>query len=370
MALPTYPPHLFPASRRYHFRRQVAVESGMPLCGDLRLYRAKVVKTCQHPPSRTVGTAAAVNRTAGNHRLIGMSIIANPPGFAVAVRRYCPGRQCAVKPGSPLRGDLRKQVLKIVFPGYDYFSRAHGTACSVSRPGQDCCLPFVPFFTLPPDFPVGARGNIPWRQRVVLLRVPLFCKFRICGQQVIFAFGNGPVGTDRTTAAGHPGLYNGLPGMSVFTYPPHQPVTAGEKLVWGKRRVFRRMPLLYKLGVLRRQVGLVWNWKLPGAVGTPCPRAGSGMYRAAPFMSLLTPPPDPAAAAAGNGVRSQLSVFFAVPLPEQFSPVCSYAKLFQRFSDSISPSQQLLCLVSGKGHMLTFLDRIGLLSLICHRTSK
>ena len=297
----------------------------MPLGGNSGFHRGQIVEPRQGPPPSAVGTAAAMLRPRRHHRLIEVAFLTGPPYFPVAVGRHGFRRQAAVLFSVPLPGDVRVERFQIVLAGQHGFSRADRAARAVGRPGKDRRLPFMPFFTAPPDFPVASRRHIPGRQGAVSDGMPLLCQIGAGGRQIVFFLHDGAVGAHRTAAAGRSGVYPGHPLVPFFAAPPNHPVTAGHNISRRKGQIFCGVPFLCQVRKQRPQIGFPRGCLLPDTVRAATPRGGAGMEIALPLVPLFTPPPHPPAAAPAHRVRRQRLVFVGMPLAEQLLAVCAQA---------------------------------------------
>lgn len=66
VSLTASPPHPFMASRRHHLWRQTAVQRSIPLGGDLRIERCKIVEASQNAPPCTVWAAGVFRDPCSN----------------------------------------------------------------------------------------------------------------------------------------------------------------------------------------------------------------------------------------------------------------------------------------------------------------
>lgn len=59
MPFSAFPPYPLVTSRRYHFWSQTAVQRAIPLRGDFRMKRSKIIETGQNAPARTIWAGGA-----------------------------------------------------------------------------------------------------------------------------------------------------------------------------------------------------------------------------------------------------------------------------------------------------------------------
>ena len=184
MPLVTDPPRLVAAAHQDLVRGEGDIEAGVPAGGHLGFQGGQIVEAGEHPPSRTVGTAAALGRPGGDGGLIHMPQGAAPPDLPVAGGGTGRWGQGPVAVMGPLLGQGRVVAGQVVLAGEDLLTRADGTA-GASGPGHHHSLPPVAFFTAPPDLLSGPRQELRRGQGAVFL-VPLPGQVRVpCGQIVL-----------------------------------------------------------------------------------------------------------------------------------------------------------------------------------------
>ena len=135
VSLTASPPHPFMASRRHHLWRQTAVQRSIPLGGDLRIERCKIVEASQNAPPCTVWAAGVFRDPCSNDSLPFMIKGTPPPNFPVAERSDLVWSQDAVALRVPLRGKARKERRQIILAGHHGFSRAE-RASGASAPAE------------------------------------------------------------------------------------------------------------------------------------------------------------------------------------------------------------------------------------------
>ena len=84
MPFSAFPPYPLVTSRRYHFWGQTAVQRAIPLRGDFRMKRSKIIKTSQNAPSCAVWAAGVLYSSCCNDGLPFMTKCASPPYLSVA----------------------------------------------------------------------------------------------------------------------------------------------------------------------------------------------------------------------------------------------------------------------------------------------
>lgn len=173
MARRTLPPHLAMAARRDHFRCQRTVERWVPLCGDLRRNRRKVVETREHLSARTVGTADFPRSPQGDDRLIAVTQRTTPPRLPVAGGCHRLRRKCSVFLHVPFLCQRGVEGSQIVEAFCNDFSSADRTACLLVYTRSNRTLPGMSFFTSPPNLAPRTAGHLLRRQGSIFLRVPL-----------------------------------------------------------------------------------------------------------------------------------------------------------------------------------------------------
>lgn len=140
VSLTASPPHPFMASRRYHFWGQTAVQRVIPLRGDLRIERSKIIKTSQNAPSCAVWAAGVLYSSCCNDGLPFMTKCASPPYLSVAEGSNLIRSQTSVALRIPLCGDVWKERRQIILAGHHSLpsanraSRASASAEYASSP--------------------------------------------------------------------------------------------------------------------------------------------------------------------------------------------------------------------------------------------
>ena len=140
VSLTASPPHPFMASRRHHFWGQTAVQRAIPLRGDFRMKRSKIIKTSQNAPSCAVWAAGVLYSSCCNDGLPFMTKCASPPYLSVAEGSDLIRSQTSVALRVPLRGKARKERRQIILAGHHSLpsanraSRASASAEYASSP--------------------------------------------------------------------------------------------------------------------------------------------------------------------------------------------------------------------------------------------
>lgn len=114
MPFSAFPPYPLVTSRRYHFWSQTAVQRAIPLRGDFRMKRSKIIETSQNAPSCAVWAGGAFHGSCRYNRLPFMSARTAPPDFFVAERGDLIRLQTAVALCIPLCGKTGKERRQIV----------------------------------------------------------------------------------------------------------------------------------------------------------------------------------------------------------------------------------------------------------------
>ena len=173
----------------------------------------------------------------------------------------------------------------------------------------------MPFFAQPPDLFVRSGHKIPRCQRAISGRMPLRRQQRMGRSQIILTGCRLAVGTDRTAATAHSGLYSCAPDMALFTDPPGPLMAAGKDLIRPQRSVFCWMPLCNQLRMTVCQVIFSWNGTPAHAIGASAFIAGARRHRGLPPVAILAAPPHFLFASIGNLLRRQVPVLYRVLLP-------------------------------------------------------
>ena len=173
MSLGTNPPGSFSRPRRYHIRRQVPVQRGMPLRRQFRGKRGQIVLTGQHRSPGTDRAPTVRSGPRGDRSLPGVSSPALPPDPLFRARQHLLRRQRPVFCGVPLRRQLRVQRGQIIEAGQYGAVGAEGTTVSIEGAAADLRLPFMALFAHPPNVPVTPRWHLVRRHAPVPDGVPL-----------------------------------------------------------------------------------------------------------------------------------------------------------------------------------------------------
>ena len=140
MPFSAFPPYPLVTSRRYHFWGQTAVQRAIPLRGDFRMKRSKIIKTSQNAPSCAVWAAGVLYSSCCNDGLPFMTKCASPPYLSVAEGSNLIRSQTSVALRIPLRGDVWKERRQIILAGHHSLpsanraSRASASAEYASSP--------------------------------------------------------------------------------------------------------------------------------------------------------------------------------------------------------------------------------------------
>lgn len=140
VSLTASPPHPFMASRRHHLWCQTAVQRSIPLGGDLRIERSKIIKTSQNAPSCAVWAAGVLYSSCCNDGLPFMTKCASPPYLSVAEGSDLIRSKTSVALRIPLCGDVWKERRQIILAGHHSLpsanraSRASASAEYASSP--------------------------------------------------------------------------------------------------------------------------------------------------------------------------------------------------------------------------------------------
>ena len=118
VSLTASPPHPFMASRRHHLWCQTAVQRSIPLGGDLRIERSKIIKTSQNAPSCAVWAAGVLYSSCCNDGLPFMTKCVSPPYLSVAEGSDLIRSQTSVALRIPLCGDVWKERRQIILAGH------------------------------------------------------------------------------------------------------------------------------------------------------------------------------------------------------------------------------------------------------------
>lgn len=111
-----------------------------------------------------------------------------------------------------------------------------------------------------------------------------------------------------------PGVDHRFPHVALRTDPPDPPAGSRCHRVRGEASVLCRMPLTGQLRTAGGKIALPRHRDFPRTYRAASSAAGPGMYRCLPGVSVLTPPPDFALAAAGNLTWAQGKITLDVPL--------------------------------------------------------
>lgn len=140
MPFSAFPPYPFMASRRHHLWGQTAVQRVIPLGGDLRIERCKIVEASQNAPSCAVWAAGVLYSSCCNDGLPFMTKCASPPYLSVAEGSDLIRSQTSVALRIPLCGDVWKERRQIILAGHHSLpsanraSRASASAEYASSP--------------------------------------------------------------------------------------------------------------------------------------------------------------------------------------------------------------------------------------------
>ena len=133
----TLPPDPLVAAGSDHLRSQNAVELRMPLGGQLRVGRGKVVEPRQHLAVGAVRTVAGLLHPGGDHRAVLVALPTLPPDPAVAAWRDLRRCERAVFRRVPLGRNVRVPGQQVVFPPHDLLARANRSAVFAHSAGAN-----------------------------------------------------------------------------------------------------------------------------------------------------------------------------------------------------------------------------------------
>ena len=150
MAFSAFPPYPLVTSRRYHFWSQTAVQRAIPLRGDFRMKRSKIIETGQNAPARTIWAGGAFHGSGCNYCLPFMSKRTSPPDLFVAEGSDLIRSQTSVALRIPLCGDVWKERRQIILAGHHGLPSAN-RASRASASAQNACPPRMASIAFPPD---------------------------------------------------------------------------------------------------------------------------------------------------------------------------------------------------------------------------
>lgn len=186
MPFSAFPPYPLVTSRRYHFWSQTAVQRAIPLRGDFRMKRSKIIETGQNAPARTIWAGGAFHSSGCNYCLPFMSKRTSPPDLFVAVRRYVIRSQAAVAFSIPLHSEIRKEGGQVILARHGSFPATNWTP-STSVPAQDTRTLRMSILTFPPDIFSASGQYFGGLQFAVLFHIPLCSQRRIYRGKVVSA---------------------------------------------------------------------------------------------------------------------------------------------------------------------------------------
>ena len=176
----TEPPVFFCALNAYHRGRNVTIFGRVPLCGQGRIYREKVIFTGEQAVDKrrvAIRTAAALV-AAEDRGLPFVALRALPPKHFAVAGTYLRRGKVSVFNWMPLGSNFRIHGEKIIFAGDQAVEAwwvaawATGASFAIDNTG----LPFMTFRALPPNNFIAAGSNGLRCEVTVLGRMPLGCK--------------------------------------------------------------------------------------------------------------------------------------------------------------------------------------------------
>ena len=235
MTVRTLPPDFPVGAAGDHLGRQTAVEGGVPLLCQQRFTAGQVVEAWQDLFPRTIGAAAAVDRSGRHRGLVVVAFFASPPDLPVSAGRHLLRGQVPVFHRVPLGCQIGKPAGKVIFAGYHLSSGTDRAAAAAGGAGVDRRLPFVAALALPPHLPAGPRGDAFRREGAIFGGMPLAGQFWKERGQIVLSRLSYLTSADRAagTAAGS-GMYRCLPAMAFFTLPPNFALAAIGNLIGGQ----------------------------------------------------------------------------------------------------------------------------------------
>ena len=150
MPFSAFPPYPLVTSRRYHFWSQTAVQRAIPLRGDFRMKRSKIIETGQDAPSCAVWAPGVFYSSCSNDGLPFMAKCTSPPDLPVAEGSDLIRSQTSVALRIPLCGDVWKERRQIILAGHHGLPSAN-RASHASASAQNACPPRMASIAFPPD---------------------------------------------------------------------------------------------------------------------------------------------------------------------------------------------------------------------------
>ena len=157
---------------------QRAVGCGVPLRSQIGKTAGQIVYPWDHKAVFADRTAAAAYAGA-DLRLPFMALRTLPPDLFFTPRQNLFRRQGQIPGGVPFFDQILILAGQIRFPRPGEPPRAVGAVRVVGGTGIDCRLPDMSLGAYPPDLPRTAIGDLLWRQRPILGRVPLSQQSRL-----------------------------------------------------------------------------------------------------------------------------------------------------------------------------------------------
>ena len=111
MPFSAFPPYPLVTSRRYHFWSQTAVQRAIPLRGDFRMKRSKIIETGQNAPARTIWAGGAFHGSGCNYCLPFMSKRTSPPDLLLLKNNLIRSGRCAPYPTVRRCLEERRQII-------------------------------------------------------------------------------------------------------------------------------------------------------------------------------------------------------------------------------------------------------------------
>ncbi len=246
MALIAPPPGIAIAVWRNLVRTKRTVFFAVPLCGNLREVRRKVIHAGNDLLAGADRATAVFSGSCRNHGPPFMAVGTLPPDLFRTAGSDIFRRQSLILRRMPLGSQLRACGCKIIFSQQHDLVGADRTACTFRARLHDS-LPFMAAAALPPSLLSAAGIHYLRRQIAVFCWVPLRCKRGIAGSQIVEArqdFFSCAVWASRTVA--RPIGDHSLPVVTTLTTPPDLSLASVCHILRRKAPVLLRVPLLRK----------------------------------------------------------------------------------------------------------------------------
>ena len=172
MALLTAPPYFSRRTGCYCIGSERSVFRWVPLPGQFRKSRCKIIFRRTDLSVGTYRTAAAGRSGVyPGHPLV--PFFAAPPHCPVTAGHNISRRKGQIFGGVPFLCQVRKQRPQIGLPGSCLLPDTVRAAAPRGGAGMDIALPLVPLFAPPPNPPAAAPAHGVRRQRLVFVGMPL-----------------------------------------------------------------------------------------------------------------------------------------------------------------------------------------------------